>query len=215
MLDVRSLVTRERMSGPHYLANSWILGHIPETKDPMSYVMDFGCNRSILPMLMADRGHKVFALDRTGQVHALQKGVRDQYKCDCVWTTMYWDCENIGQYLPSINPGTLHIVTAVWAIQHNPFDVQKKIIQEIVTAMKPEGVLLVVSSFSPSGMFHDVNRKDPQWRVGPEELKELIAVSGCELEEIKYFWYEHMTPDGDWCDIDHAVAVAYKLRKPS
>jgi len=209
---LRDLVTRERMTAAHYLANSWVLGHIPETKDPGSYVMDFGCNRSILPMIMADRGHKVFALDRTAYVHELQKNLREQHQCKNNWTTMYWDSEESGRHVP-VSHSTLNIVTAVWAIQHNEFKTQKAIIKELVDSLKPEGVLLVVSSYCPGGMFHDKNRQDPQWRVGPDELTQLIAESSCELEESKYFWYEHNTVDGEWCDPQHAVAVAYKLRK--
>lgn len=206
------LVTRERLTAAHYIAMTWALDGAPDPGEHHKS-MDFGARRSEVAMLCDLAGYKAVALDRDPEIVKLQRAVAAR------WTTRHdWACVHCEEVPPGQTPFPsehFHLITALWAIQHNcSLDEQKAVVKELVRTLTIGGVLRIVSSYRDTGAVSDVNRTDPQLIVGPIELTELIVASGCELTTPrKYFWYEHSTVNGDWCEPGRALAVAYELRK--
>jgi hypothetical protein len=198
----RSAYSVDQLTAPHFAAYDWILKRINVGDE----VLDVGSRYSKLPALISLHGGRVTACDRdlekltSGQAkHAAQTGARI--------ATVRWDgSEPI--------TGSYDTISACWAIQHNfPLDLQKGIMYLLSSALKPNGQLLVVSSFSSHESFEQRNREDPQLVLNLAGHDELIQASGLRTAERSFFWYEHATTAYKWCAPQEANAVVYRLIK--
>lgn len=205
-------VTRERLTAPHYLALSWVLDNLPDSRGRF---LDFGCRSSILPGLVAKRGWMVTALDRDSGVIDLQSTAARSLGIPMTWRPVWWSqAPNIP--LPFRESLPFDCIAAVWALQHNfPQAAIASLAKSLAAVVAPGGCLLIVGSFHPSITREDHARKDPQIILsGAAWTTEVIEPTGLQLTEAWFFRYEHGTPDGDWCDRDLANAICVKLERP-
>lgn len=206
MPDVKSLLTRERLTAAHHLAYSWVLDRLGDDKKS---VLDFGSRYSLLPTLLALKGHDVTATDRDPGVtawqadHARAWGVKFPAHC--------WHPGSEDQLtLPKFDA-----VTACWAIQHNEPETQGWLAHYLGRLLKPGGSLLIVGAFKFGESVYEEHRADPLWRLsGDGHAQHVIEPSGLQLKIFSHFYYVHATQEGEFCSPKMANSVAYELVKP-
>lgn len=209
-MDHKTLITRERLTAPHYLANNFVMQNVRKP-NPGDKSLDFGSRRSELPMILSDLGYDAVALDRDPGLIAMQDLVAKRYNVPRKWKCV------CGSYplLQEFSHCEFKLVTAIWAIQHNSFQEQWHLLASLLDVTATGGEVIVVSSYCHTGSKDDQARVDPQLIVGPTELELLTKRPYCEMTKQEFFWYSHGTIDGEYCEPERANATAYILRKLS
>lgn len=205
---IESILTRQRLTSPHYLAFSWVYGKLAE--GGVKRVLDFGSRYSLLPTLLSLYGHRVTAVDRDPIVIESQRKMGADHGVEI--DALKWTIDDAPL------PEPFDAAVACWAVQHNDLGEQTRIMRELVRMIRPGGRLLVVSSYASRQTFRQDNRPDPQWVLNRHDHEtHLIGPSGATLKEWAPFWYRHATYEGDWCltDDEAANAVAYELTVPT
>lgn len=183
----------ERMSGPHRLANTYMMQQVTaDFPNGFRRALDFGARESILPQLLAEasKGGRVVAVDRDPVVRQQE---RHGYAIESLMVP------NVGALVEYAEKHAeeFNVVTACWSIQHNTLEDQKTIIGALSALLDCGGRLIIVGSLSDTGVtYHQANRADPQWVLSLADHVGLIARSGHGLDRPQYFYYEHGTPVG-------------------
>lgn len=208
------IVSRERLTAPHYLAHSRILDNLPPGRHR---ALDFGCRYSMLPALLVDTGFvRVEAIDRDPLVQDYQRRVAKNLRVSFNWRVSWGNQPKMP--LP-YQDKFFDLVTAVWAVQHNfPLEEQISLMKHLSSCVAVGGSLLVVSSFTPGETFEDQDREDPQIilslvdhaRLRDQFYEGPIKMS---LKELDHFQYIHGTTDGKFCKPEEANAICYKLER--
>ena len=198
---IESLLSRPRLTAPHYLAYSWVCERLA---GPPRSVLDFGARYSLLPSILALHGHRVTAVDRDPVVREKQAEFSREF---CVSIEVV---PNDRAPFPEFDA-----ITACWAIQHNEPDKQAEIVSSLVASLVPGGKLLVVAAYTYGDSRYEGNRQDPLWRFNDEDMhKHVVKPSRCKVTDIRRFRYEHGSVEGDWCGpLDDANAIAFELTK--
>lgn len=193
------------LTGPHYKAYSLVLPHVTLADE----ILDFGSRYSVLPCQMLLRGGRVTAVDRDPRLSEYQHKLASSYGLRDP-ETVQWDGLTARDDL-----GGKHLVTACWAIQHNLEPGQIETISRNLGALlRVNGKLVVVSSFSPGESVVQMDRADPQIVLNREDhISRIVTQSGCRLEELRTFRYEHGKAEVSECCEAEANAVYYVLRK--
>jgi len=197
-------LNRHQLTGPHFYAYSWICEHV-QLADK---ILDFGSRYSELPSQMALRGGLVTAVDRDTASLQRQHQIAKKYGVSSL-SVVTWD----GTTAPPA--ADYHRVTSCWALQHNLAEgAIEGIVKNMAAALRPNGTLLLVGSFSPDLSVCDRTREDPQWILNWEDYeRRVIAPSGLQLETCEFFKYRHRSPDAAECEQAAANAVCLELRK--
>lgn len=181
------------LTSPHYLAYKWIIDNIPsDTKN----ILDFGARYSKLPSLLSQK-YDVTVYDRDPIV-----------KNQKVKHIVGHDGEGI--------EGEYDCIISCWAIQHNDLEKQEEILEKLLKHLKPSGAFLIVNKFSTGDSFYQENRADPCWVLNFEASILTYSIRRkLVLSKIGYFWYEHASIKGDYCEPNKANAICLRLQAPA
>lgn len=196
----------KKETAPHYLAYSWILSEISQLSD-VGHVLDFGARYSRLPTMLTLRGFNVTAADRDKIVLEKQVSIpaEEGVSLSDIWV---WNGSNDPKEHKPFDA-----IVATWVIQHNSLDDISSIVKRLSYTLRAGGHLLIVGSYTNGSTHYQSNRKDPQWILNDEDYLNRI-IKAADFREIsrKYFWYQHNTEDGDFCDSNKANAICLHLK---
>lgn len=201
-------LNKQQLTAPHYLAYKSVIERLTCPHSVGSSVIDFGSRYSALPSQLALRGFRVIAVDRDTMLGAYQKEVTARYGVSTVKTV-------VGEtVIGAFGREQYDYITSCWALQHNPPMVMAGIARAMAKALKVNGKLVVVSSFTPGSTFEQRDRPDPQTVLNwIDHHKYIVGPSGLEVTWRQPFHYEHGSTIGDYCDQDQANAICYELVK--
>lgn len=201
-------ITRESVTAPHFLAYTFVIDQLMKRVKYGAEVLDFGARQSALPLAMAELGFTVSITDRDTSSREFQRQRFAPGGRSLEWLDS----------LPL--DASCDVVTACWVLQHNELDEIRRLTSHVWHSLKPGGMFLYVGSWSPTRTFWQGNRKDPQWVLGDYDLRSSVILqftgddeSRGKLVDQKWFWYEHATLNGDYCESTKANAVALALVK--
>lgn len=191
-------LTRQMLTAPHMLAYSFALKHVHAGDE----VLDFGCRHSLLPRELASIGMRVSVTDRDRSAKAYQKKLADQLGVSVEWIDEL-PCQPV-----------FDVVVACWALQHNDQETIGRLVRDVCASLKYAGSFVYVGSWTPGSTFWQANRPDPQWVLGAPEFQSLVVnnFAGKSID-MSWFWYNHGTIEGEYCDPSVASAVCACFRK--
>lgn len=172
-------------------------------------VLDVGCRDSDFPIILDQRGHKVWAVD-------IDKAAIDRLKAKRVIIEddyTFFVAETCDARVLHYAANQFDTVTAIFALQHITDGTDIQAYQECARVLKPGGRLLLVQSHAKETR-HDFERVDPQ-RINStaDVFERIIKPTGLKVIEIESFAYSYEQNTGHWESLERSNAICLHLQK--